>query len=117
MLTVPAQIFCALTRALLIAAARFIPGVWAVLVSRESLGITLTPWAFQSTFSAGFMLLIQFNRLCTVHLDPMLALQDDARTYGGVARFGGTFGACGQRGSTGLPAAKDRPRDLGRHCE
>src|SRR6516162_3669710 len=49
MLTVPAQIFWAPTRARLIAAARFMPGVWAVFTSRELAGITRTPWVFQST--------------------------------------------------------------------
>src|SRR5216684_6254412 len=48
MWTVPAQIFCAPTRAKLIAAARFIPGVCGVLVSSWSPGITLTPLVFQS---------------------------------------------------------------------
>src|SRR4051794_31475354 len=51
MLTVPAQIFCAPTRAKLIAAARFMPGVCAVLVSRELPGITFTPCSFQSILS------------------------------------------------------------------
>src|SRR6266446_4773732 len=46
--TVPAQIFCAPTRAKLIAAARFIPGVCGVLVSSWSPGMTLTPLVFQS---------------------------------------------------------------------
>src|SRR5690348_18249021 len=48
MCTVPAQIFCAPTRAKLIAAARFMPGVCGVLVSSWSPGITLTPCSFQS---------------------------------------------------------------------
>src|SRR5437879_1541701 len=48
MWTVPAQIFCAPTRAKLIAAARFIPGVCGVLVSSWSPGMTLTPLVFQS---------------------------------------------------------------------
>src|SRR5579864_4169008 len=48
MRTVPAQIFCAPTRAKLIAAARFIPGVCGVLVSSWSPGMTFTPWVFQS---------------------------------------------------------------------
>src|SRR5439155_23546413 len=48
MWTVPAQIFCAPTRAKLIAAARFMPGVCGVLVSSWSPGMTLTPWVFQS---------------------------------------------------------------------
>src|SRR5437588_9727290 len=46
--TVPAQIFCAPTRAKLIAAARFMPGVCGVLVSSWSPGMTLTPLVFQS---------------------------------------------------------------------
>src|SRR3954469_18792726 len=49
---VPAQIFCAPTRAKLIAAERFIPGVCGVLVSSWSPGITLTPCSFQSTAPA-----------------------------------------------------------------
>src|SRR4029078_7693971 len=49
MCTVPAQIFCAPTRAKLIAAARFMPGVCGVLVSSWSPGMTLTPCSFQST--------------------------------------------------------------------
>src|SRR5439155_11379492 len=48
MWTVPAQIFCAPTRAKLIAAARFMPGVCGVLVSSWSPGMTLTPLVFQS---------------------------------------------------------------------
>src|SRR5579862_17025 len=48
MWTVPAQIFCAPTRAKLIAAARFMPGVCGVLVSSWSPGMTLTPCVFQS---------------------------------------------------------------------
>src|SRR5258708_36301964 len=48
MWTVQAQIFCAPTRAKLIAAARFIPGVCGVLVSSWSPGMTLTPLVFQS---------------------------------------------------------------------
>src|SRR5471030_2493120 len=49
MTTVPAQIFCA-PRAELIAAARSIPGVCAVLLSRRSLLMTLTPSTRQSGF-------------------------------------------------------------------
>src|SRR6478672_409249 len=52
MVTVPAHSFCAPTRAKLIAAARFMPGVWAVLVSREPAGITRTPSCFQSVMTA-----------------------------------------------------------------
>src|SRR5271165_1736291 len=52
MCTVPAQIFCAPTRAKLIAAARFMPGVWAVLASSESAGITRTPECFQPSAGA-----------------------------------------------------------------
>src|SRR5713226_5761914 len=48
MWTVPAQIFCAPTRAKLIAAARFMPGVCGVLVSSWSPEMTLTPLVFQS---------------------------------------------------------------------
>src|SRR5216683_4773278 len=48
MWSVPAQIFCAPTRAKLIAAARFMPGVCGVLVSSWSPGMTLTPLVFQS---------------------------------------------------------------------
>src|SRR5215475_6664050 len=51
MLTVPAQIFWAPTRARLMAAARFMPGVCAVLTSREFAGITRTPCVFQSICS------------------------------------------------------------------
>jgi hypothetical protein len=46
---VPAQIFCAPTRAALIAAARFMPGVCAVLLSSWSPLITRTPFSRQST--------------------------------------------------------------------
>ena len=46
--TVPAQIFSAPARAWLIAVARFMPGVCAVLGSRALPGMTLTPWIFQS---------------------------------------------------------------------
>src|SRR5262245_13879801 len=46
MLTVPAQIFCAPTRAALIAALRSMPGVWAVLGSSEWPGMTRTPSYF-----------------------------------------------------------------------
>src|ERR1700679_761664 len=49
MFTVPAQIFWAPTRAKLIAAARFIPGVCGVLVSSWSPLITRTPLCRQST--------------------------------------------------------------------
>ena len=49
MLTVPAQIFCAPTRAALIAAARFMPGVCAVLGSSWSPLMTRTPLCRQST--------------------------------------------------------------------
>src|SRR6185312_4673732 len=48
MCTVPAQIFCAPTRAALIAAARFIPGVCGVLVSSWLALITRTPLCRQS---------------------------------------------------------------------
>src|SRR5215471_14915376 len=48
MLTVPAQIFCAPTRAKLMAALRSMPGVCAVLESSELPGITRTPSCFQS---------------------------------------------------------------------
>src|SRR6266851_1255605 len=58
MWTVPAQIFCAPTRAKLIAAARFMPGVCGVLVSSWSPGMTLTPWVFQSTRPASCCSLI-----------------------------------------------------------
>ena len=51
--TVPAQIFWAPTRAKLIAAARFIPGVWAVFGSSWSPGITRTPLVFQSIGAMG----------------------------------------------------------------
>ena len=50
MCTVPAHSFCAPTRALLIAAARSMPGVEAVLVSRLSPGITATPLCFLMGF-------------------------------------------------------------------
>jgi TctA family transporter len=46
--TVPAHSFWAPTRAKLIAAARFMPGVWAVLVSSDPAGMTRTPSCFQS---------------------------------------------------------------------
>src|SRR5262249_56862 len=46
MFTVPAQIFCAPTRAKLIAALRSMPGVCAVLGSSECAGITRTPSCF-----------------------------------------------------------------------
>src|SRR5215813_12957420 len=46
MLTVPAQIFCAPTRAALIAALRSMPGVCAVLGSSDEPGITRTPSCF-----------------------------------------------------------------------
>src|SRR5882672_10472866 len=46
MLTVPAQIFCAPTRAWLIAALRSMPGVCAVLGSSEFPGMTRTPSCF-----------------------------------------------------------------------
>src|SRR6185295_17871920 len=58
MWTVPAQIFCAPTRAKLIAAARFIPGVCGVLVSSWSPGMTLTPLVFQSTAPGAFLSLM-----------------------------------------------------------
>src|SRR4051795_8283358 len=54
MWTVPAQIFWAPTRAKLIAAARFIPGVCGVLVSRLLPGITRTPFSFQSVIPVSF---------------------------------------------------------------
>src|SRR5205823_9071821 len=58
MWTVPAQIFCAPTRAKLIAAARFMPGVCGVLVSSWSPGMTLTPLVFQSmSVLSGFSLI------------------------------------------------------------
>src|SRR5438093_2149313 len=46
MLTVPAQIFCAPTRAKLIAALRSMPGVCGVFGSSEWPGITRTPSCF-----------------------------------------------------------------------
>src|SRR5262245_36395538 len=46
MLTVPAQIFCAPTRAKLIAALRLMPGVCGVFGSSEWPGITCTPSCF-----------------------------------------------------------------------
>src|SRR5258708_14993297 len=46
MLTVPAQIFCAPTRAWLIAALRSMPGVCAVLESSELPGMTRPPSCF-----------------------------------------------------------------------
>src|SRR5580693_7511605 len=52
MVTVPAHSFCAPTRAKLIAAARFMPGVWAVFASSESAGITRTPVCFQPSSGA-----------------------------------------------------------------
>jgi hypothetical protein len=48
MVTVPAHSFWAPTRAKLMAAARFMPGVWAVLVSSDPAGMTRTPSCFQS---------------------------------------------------------------------
>src|SRR5271163_4299935 len=53
MLTVPAQIFCAPTRAALIAAARFIPGVWAVFGSSWFALMTRTPLWRQSITAGG----------------------------------------------------------------
>src|SRR5882724_8895310 len=49
MMTVPAQIFCE-PRAAFTAAARSMPGVWAVLLSSRSLLMTLTPSMRQSRF-------------------------------------------------------------------
>src|SRR3984893_10382013 len=60
--TVPAQIFCAPTRAKLIAAARFMPGVCGVLVSSCSPGITLTPLVFQSILPVSCFSLISLSR-------------------------------------------------------
>jgi len=51
--TVPAQIFCAPTRAALMAAARFMPGVCAVLGSSWSPRMTRTPSCFQSVARGG----------------------------------------------------------------
>jgi hypothetical protein len=45
--TVPAQIFCAPTRAALMAAWRNMPGVWAVFGSSPSPRMTRTPSCFQ----------------------------------------------------------------------
>src|ERR1700730_14119610 len=60
MLTVPAQIFCAPTRAKLIAAVRSMPGVCAVLGSSEEAGMTRTPSCFHldacSWWDLSFML-------------------------------------------------------------
>src|SRR5881275_2428370 len=61
--TVPAQIFCAPTRAKLIAAARFMPGVCGVLVSSWSPGITLTPFVFQSVAPLSCCSLISLLRV------------------------------------------------------
>jgi hypothetical protein len=47
--TVPAQSFCAPVLAAVMAAARFMPGVCGVLVSRELPGMTRTPEFFQSS--------------------------------------------------------------------
>src|ERR1700733_13228398 len=88
MWTVPAQIFCAPTRAKLIAAARFMPGVCGVLVSSWSPGITLTPCSFQSVCSwerSWFSLIALF----------LLPLPDIAEALGGFNRqpdWGLTFG-------------------------
>jgi hypothetical protein len=46
--TVPAQIFSAPARALLIAVALFMPGVWAVFGSSALPGMTFTPCSRQS---------------------------------------------------------------------
>src|SRR5688572_29111104 len=63
MVTVPAQIFCAPTRAKLIAARRSMPGVCAVLVSSEFAGMTRTPSCFQAgvecSWSALLLMLVQ----------------------------------------------------------
>src|SRR5437773_3396975 len=78
MWTVPAQIFCAPTRAKLIAAARFMPGVCGVLVSSWSPGMTLTPWVFQSTPPASCLSLMS--------LFPAL---ETALSYGRAGRLSG----------------------------
>src|SRR5947199_6601165 len=68
MWTVPAQIFCAPTRAKLIAAARFMPGVCGVLVSSWSPGMTLTPCVFQSIGPLSCCSLISLSRSRVVAL-------------------------------------------------
>src|SRR5689334_17014558 len=80
MCTVPAHSFWAPTRAKLLAAARFMPGVCAVFVSSWSAGITRTPSCFQSVgcgcVMAGGLLgrgrrqhLLQLARLVHLHHD------------------------------------------------
>jgi hypothetical protein len=62
MVTVPAQSFRAPTRSPLIAAARCMPGVWAVLVSSASPGTTRTPPVRQS--GAGSPLARMASQVC-----------------------------------------------------
>src|SRR5579864_4360139 len=76
--TVPAQIFCAPTRAKLIAAARFMPGVCGVLVSSWSPGMTLTPLVFQS------MPLVSCGSLIALFPDP-----ETVPSYGCAVRSSG----------------------------
>src|SRR5262249_18905172 len=59
MVTVPAHSFSAPTRAKLMAAARFMPGVCAVFGSSDEAGMTLTPWRRQ--FFASVSLLIALH--------------------------------------------------------
>src|SRR6266853_1368457 len=97
--TVPAQIFCAPTRAKLIAAARFMPGVCGVLVSSWSPGMTLTPWVFQSTPPAS---------CCS-----LMSLFPDRETVLSYGRAGRPSGA---RRLGDRHAAVDQPLDPLGHC-
>src|SRR5271165_5095411 len=54
MSTVPAHSFCEPTRGKFTAAARSIPGVCAVLLSRVLLRMTRTPWVRQSRFGFNY---------------------------------------------------------------
>src|SRR4051812_33481181 len=83
MCTVPAHSFSAPTRAKLIAAARFMPGVWAVLASSWSPGITRTPVLRQS--------------VCVVLMTATIS-RSAVRASGSKAEF---RPECGWRGAAG----------------
>src|ERR1700736_4302344 len=81
MITVPAHSFCDPTRAQFIAAARNIPGVCAVLLSRRSLLMTRTPSLRQSCCDFEDAVMV----LAILHVDRKLGLNEHpARAYSAV---------------------------------
>src|ERR1700704_1911888 len=79
MTTVPAQSFSAPARAWVMAAARFMPGVWAGLMSSSSAVTTRTPSNFHLRFAAS---LIGSPILLQRHLERLVRIGIEAQTLG-----------------------------------